>query len=419
MASGYLEDKIFCSVKEFDEFAHIVSELCGQAEDIDHVLHPETFSGGEFCPRFLTPIEDKTVYLFATPDQKINTQEMISRIWLASDAAMENGAKDIVLIAPDLPYSRQDRGPKTDEKLKGRPFSANGLAKNFHNWGINKILTHHMHAKRIYNIYGKIYGKDELAEYSKTEGITSEKIKEKEEDIGRHILYNLNPNPLLAHYLRFNSSLAKDNRKNFTGKDVVFVSPDAGAKHHIYDLQNYCFLPESSYCNCLKIRESANNPDDVTVELDEFSDNFNGLYGKTLIIADDIMDTGGTIKKTCKALMNTPEYGNPKDIILYFTHPVLAGRNHRQIQKKVTSIGPKEIITTNTHPYIEERRNPSWKKNSSILRIAYYTKDAIQRCIDTNLLPKDTYRYNSLEELKQVASLYDIKRDTNHFLERE
>ncbi|MCK5629924.1 MAG: ribose-phosphate pyrophosphokinase [Nanoarchaeota archaeon] len=417
MANDYLEDKVFCSIKEFDGFGHVVSELCGQYEDIDHVIHLEEFSGGEFCPKFQVPIKDKTVYLFATPDHKVNTQEMISRIWLVSDAAMENGAKDIVLIAPELPYSRQDRGPKEDKKFKGRPFSAKALAKNFHLWGIKKVLTHHMHTKRIYNIYGQVYGKDKLGEYSKREGITPDKIIDKEDQIGRRIIYNLNPNPLLAHYLRFNSSLVKDYGLDITGKDIVFISPDAGAKFNISNLQNYCFLPESSYCNCLKIRESPNNPDDVTVELDEFSDNFSGLENKTIIIADDIVDTGGTLKNTCIALKNTPEYGTPKDILIYFTHPVLAGTNNRQVQKKISSIKPKEIITTNTHPYIEERRNPAWKKNSSILRIAYYTKDVIQRCITNGLIPQDAYKYDSLEELKQVASLYDIKRDRNHFLE--
>jgi ribose-phosphate pyrophosphokinase len=417
MSEGYLDDKVFCSIKEFDEFGDVVAEFCGQGEDVDNVMEPRVFSAGDFCPKFKIPVKDKSVYFFATPYPKMMAQEMTARIGLVADAAKEDGAKEIFLIAPDLLYARQDKSPHHNKKLKGTPYSSKWLAKNFRLWGIDKILTFHLHSKDIYNIYGEVYGEEEIKECR--ERMSDFELEEKKEEIGRTVLYNINPNPVVAHYLRFNSSLARYDLLQDSGSRIVFISPDAGAKFHISNLQGFCFLPESSYCNCRKLRSSPNNPEDVKIELDTFSPNFDSLDGKIVIIADDMVDTGGTIIKTCKALMNTPEYGTPKDIILNFTHSVLKGSDYRYVQRGITSARPKEIITTNTHPYIEDRRNSAWKKNSSVLRLAYHIVDALRNCVEPGVSPKEFYQYASLEELKAVERLYDIKRDTKrHFLER-
>lgn len=421
MSEGYLEDKVFCSVTEYNEFGHKVAEFSRQNEDIDHVMDPKLFSSGEFCPKFKVPLSGKTVYISATPDLEIGPQAMTMRVCLAADAAKQNGAKEVVLIAPDLNYSRQDRSPRDDKKLKGQPFSAELQAKFFYSSGIDKILTVHLHSKKIYNIYGNIYGAQEIKAFNQNNDQSKEQIEAKKEDIGTSVVYNLNPNPIFAHYFKFNSSLTKEYGPDYDGKDIVFISPDLGARYHIFDLRRLCFFPESSYCNCKKIRGSANNPDDMTIELDEFSPNFDGLENKIIIIGDDMVDTGGTIKNTCLALMNNENngYGKPKGIILEFTHPVLAGKSYRLIQQRVGSIRPREIVTTNTHPYIEDRRNPGWKKYSSVLRLAYLISDAIRDCVEPGISPKEFYKYDSVEELMQVENLYDIKRSTLHFLERK
>jgi len=417
--SGYLEDKVFCSITEFNEFGHKVAEFSGQTEDIDHVMNPRIFSAGEFCPKFKIPLDGKTVYINATPDVEIGPQAMLMRICLAADAAKLKGAREVVLIAPNLFYSRQDRSPQEDKKLDGQPFSARLQSKMLYSSGIDKILTVHLHSKKIYNIYGEIYGAHEIKKFDQNHDKSEEALEAKKEELGRSVVYNLNPCPIFAHYLKFNSSIAKAYGIGYDGKDVVFISPDKGAKFHISNLQKLCFFPKSSYCNCKKIRKSANNPDDLKVELDEFSSNFDGLENKIIIIGDDMVDTGGTIKNTCNALMNGEGYGKPKGIILTFTHPVLAGTSYKMIQQRIGSIKPQEIVTSNTHPYIEDRRNPGWKKYSSVLRLAYYISDAIKNCVEPGISPKEFYQYDSLEELRDVEKLYDIKRSTLHFLEKK
>lgn len=428
MKDGDLDDKVFCSVTEYNEFGHKVGEFSGQNKDIDTIMRNITFTGGEFCPEFKVPIKDKTVYISATSSYDVGPQELHMRVCLAADAAKQNGAKEVVLIQPMLSYSRQDRGPKDDEKLKGQPYSSLVLARNFYMNGVDRILTMHLHSRDNYYPFAELYFKDELDKYiGQFEDTEPKEVKEKIDDkkveLGRRVVYNLNPNPIFAHYLRFSSSIARKNQKNkgWQGEDVVFISPDLGARYHILDLRNLTFLKNSSYCNCLKVRGEPNNPHDMTVELDTFSENFfdnGGLENKIIVIGDDMIDTGGTIEKTCIALKNGHDYGRPKAIILAFSHAVLAGKAYRNIQQKIGAIKPQEIITLNTLPYIETRRNPGWKKYSSVLRIAHYISDAIKNCIEPEVNPTDFYNYDSLEQLKDVSKLYDNKSSTMHFLNR-
>lgn len=443
MDSSYLEDKVFCSVTQFNEFGHKVAEFCGQKEDIDHVMKPQVFSSDEFCPHFDIPIYGKTVYISATPSENVNPQDMSMRISLTAAAAKENGAEKVVLLAPLLFYTRQDRGPREDAKFVGEPNSTLVQARNFKANGIDQILTVHLHSRTNYAAYGEAYFPDEIKKFTENKARSEQEIEEKKEDFGRQVLYNLNPNPIFAHYLRFRSSLMHecdkeapgkfyskirkyDGKKlpeklfrqieDYSGENIVFMSPDLGAKYHIYDLQGSCFLPDSQYCNFEKLRGSPNNPSDMTVELNQMSDNFNGLEDKIVIVADDMVDTGGTITNSLHALMNNNQYGKPEAVIMVFTHPVLAGQTIRSRQHNIGSVRPREIVTMNTLPYIEYRRNPGWKRNSSVLRLAAYMGDAISSCIEQQVPPQLVYNYDSLEDLMSVERLYDIKSSTMHFL---
>lgn len=390
-----MQERIFCSVTPANEFAQKVAQFSGVQDDIDSSFEPEVYSGGEFCPRFTVAVKGKDVYIIANPDAEITPQDMVMRICLTADAARENGARNVILIQMDLFYSRQDRAPTEDIKFQGQPYSVFLQAKLFHASGITKVLTVHLHSKKCYEAYGLAYfGKED-------------------EEAGRKVLFHLDPNPVLAHYLLFHSSLEiKDG-----GKNVVFIAPDEGATMNSDRLHALCFLPHAAVAYCKKIRISPNNPEDVDVELASASKNFSGIEGKSIIIADDIVDTGGTITKTMHGLLKKEHA--PKQLFLCFTHPVLAGKNWQQVQKKITSARPTEIITFNTHPAIETQRIPEWKKNSTVLRIAWWVSDVLVHCMEKGASLQEYYTVSSKEELdKKFSRLYDIKRSTMHFLEQ-
>lgn len=103
------------------------------ANDIAHYLHQETeisdllankcFANSEFCPRFISDENDlehighfldgKTVILVSSCSGEHSRNARAMRTFLVARAAKDNGAKQVVLVEPDLFYSAQDRGPLT------------------------------------------------------------------------------------------------------------------------------------------------------------------------------------------------------------------------------------------------------------------------------------------------------------------
>jgi|GEM_PF-2316405 len=452
-----LDDRVFCSVTPFNEFGHFAAKAAGCKIDPDHLMEPKIFTGSEFCPEFTVikdgrmvdrknldemtqgsvVVEGKTVYIIANPNHHLSAQETLGRILFTADAAKQNGADKVVLIQSDLGYGRQDRSPREDVKLKGQSYAALLQAKVFNAAGIDNVLTMHLHSNKIYHAFGQAYmagGGDTIADErllllkrlqrgdyssddqrSQYEGRVS-LIESQLEREGRKIVYNLDPNWVLAHYLLNRSSLDTSD----LGSKIVFIAPDKGAKVNIDRLKALMFLPNSSVAYCKKVRASPNDPNDVTVDLDGFSDNFTGIEGKYIIIADDIVDTGGTLTQCMKGLLRGYEGQVPAGIYLCFTHAVLASfeseNNFQKVQRRLGSVDPTEIVMFNTHPYIEDHRIPKWKERGTVLRIANLMADSVH-CVENGIFPQDYYKVESREQLDaRFGKLYDVKRSSMHFL---
>lgn len=452
-----LEDRVFCSVTSFNEFGHFAAKAAGCKIDPDHLMEPKIFTGSEFCPEFTvikdgrmvdrknleemkqgkSVVDGRTVYIIANPDHHLSAQETLGRILFTTDAAKQNGADKVVLIQSDLGYGRQDRSPREDVKLKGQSYAAYLQAKVFHAAGIDNVLTMHLHSNKIYHAFGQAYmrgtgdslanerlyllGKLERHDYdSESEKSEFESrislVESRLEKKGRKIVYNLDPNWVLAHYLLNRSSLDTSD----LGDKVVFIAPDKGAKVNIDRLRALMFLPNSSVAYCKKVRESPNDFNDVIVDLDGFSDNFTGIAGKYILIADDIVDTGGTLTQCMKGLLRGYDGQVPAGIYLCFTHAVLASfeseNNFQTVQRRLGSVDPTEIVMFNTHPYIEDHRIPKWKERGSVLRIANLMADAVH-CVEEGIPLSQYYKVRSREELDaKFGKLYDVKRSSMHFL---
>lgn len=410
-----------------NQFARTLAGFCGVQSRIDDlVFNPRKFTGGEYCPVAVPEsIEGKRVYLVASPNPDKGTpQDLAYRILIAADALKRNGAKEVWLIAPDLHYSRQDRGPHDREeeekakkegkehKMKGQAFTAMVQAKHFKAAGISRIVPIHTHSERLFKIYGGVWlGIDEYDErWNDRE--EEEKMIEK----GKEVLMPLDPAPLVAHYLLNESLMAKDLKPD--GSNLVWLYPDKGSIPFIQAVKHYTFLSNSWDIFCDKIRTEPNDESKVDIDIPHWPEGLT-LTDKFVQVCDDGSETGGTIVKTAaglrriKYLRKEENIGEPKALSVYLTHAWLNGPFNEMTQKKLAGIkGMQEIVVGNTWTNIDDGRVAKFKEISTVLRFAQFYAHAIH-CFENEIPLNEYFSFKNREELdRKVGKLYAIKRSS-------
>ena len=91
------------------------------------------------------------------------------------------------------------------------------------------------------------------------------------------------------------------------------------------------------------------------------------VKGKTCILVDDIIDSGGTIVNAAKALKNR----GAKEVYVYITHGVLSGEAVNKIKKSVI----KNLVITDT---IDNINRVKGAKNIEVLSISGLMGEAIK-----------------------------------------
>jgi ribose-phosphate pyrophosphokinase len=92
------------------------------------------------------------------------------------------------------------------------------------------------------------------------------------------------------------------------------------------------------------------------------------VEGKTCIIVDDIIDSGGTIVNAANALIER----GAKEVFVYITHGVLSGEAIKKIQKSII----KNLVITDT---IDNDEKVKKAKNIEVLPISNLIGEAIKR----------------------------------------
>lgn len=113
--------------------------------DIPTILFEENFfADGEYCIDILTSVRGQRVFIL----KSLDTPSEIFNLFIVCDALRRASAKEIVLVSPYLPYSRQDR------KAKPRhPISAKVLADTLQSVGVTRVITVDLHAMQIVGFY--------------------------------------------------------------------------------------------------------------------------------------------------------------------------------------------------------------------------------------------------------------------------
>ena len=104
------------------------------------------------------------------------------------------------------------------------------------------------------------------------------------------------------------------------------------------------------------------------------------VKGKTCIIVDDIIDSGGTIVNASSALLER----GAKEVHVYVTHAVLSGKAIERITKSKI----KRLVITDT---IDNSNKIKVAKNIEILTISHLVGEAIRR-ISNSTSVSDLFR---------------------------
>lgn len=235
------------------------------------------FSCGETYLELGEEVKGNTVYIYQTSFEK--PDEIIMETILMVNAAKEGKAKKVILISPYLLYARQDK--KTSSK-RIEPISSKVLARLYKASGVDKILTFHIHSRKALSFYN---------------------------------IEILN--------LKLFNSFAREIKKEIKEKsDFVVVAPDEGALENAQKLAE--FLGVSNVCFFEKKRE---DPKKKTNKISS-SRFFGNVRNKNVILADDMVDTGGTIVHIKEKLNDL----GAKKVMLVFVHAVFSGEGRSRIE---------------------------------------------------------------------------------------
>ena len=108
-------------------------------------IHSEKFSDGELFVRFEESVRGQTVFLIAKIDMPY---EHFFEMLMTVDAARRSSAREVVLIVPYLPHSRQERrdGQRTS-------ISSRMVADIIQLMGADRIITLDLHTNAIEGFY--------------------------------------------------------------------------------------------------------------------------------------------------------------------------------------------------------------------------------------------------------------------------
>jgi len=286
------------------------------AEHLDIDLLPTTaytFANGELYVRFGESVRGADCFVLQSHAAPIN--ESIMEQLIMVDAMKRASVKAITVIMPCYGYARQDK------KHKGRePISARLMADLFKTAGADRIMSVDLHTSQIQGFF---------------DGPVD----------------HLWAMPLLAQYVR--TRVASDN--------LTIVSPDAGRVRLADQWSDYLGAPLA----IIHKRRDPSVPNQVKVH-----ELVGEVKGRTCVLVDDMIDTGGTIVQAAEALFEN----GAKDVIVASTHGLLSGPAVDRLRES----GISEVVVTDTLPISEDKQF----EKLTVLSIAPLIARAVREVFD-------------------------------------
>jgi len=251
--------------------------------------HLSRFSDGEIWFQIKDNVRGADVFVVQPTGPPVN--ENLMELLIMLDAFKRSSASRITAVVPYYGYARQDRKDKPRV-----PISAKLVADLLSAAGTDRVLTMDLHASQIQGFF----------------------------DIPVDHLFAA---PVIMDYV---SKLQLPN--------LTVVSPDAGG---VERARAYAKRLEATLAIVDKRRDVPNVAEVHRVVGD--------VEGRTALIVDDIVDTGGTLAKVAHAIKEA----GAKEVLASSSHAVLSGRSIERIEE--SPLG--QLIVTDSIPLTPERRS--------------------------------------------------------------
>ena len=272
------------------------------------------FSDGEIYIEINENIRGNSIFIIQSISSPANDNLM--ELLLCIDALKRSSAKNITAVIPYFGYARQDRKvvPRTS-------ISAKLVSNLITNAGADRIVTVDLHAGQIQGFF----------------------------DIP---VDNLFATPIFARHIK----------KRIKGKNIICVAPDVGGTERARALGKILNVG-------LAIVDKRRPKPGQSQVMNVIGD----VKGKTCIIVDDIIDSGGTIVNAVDALKKS----GANEVYVFITHAVLSGEAVNKIKKSKV----KKLVITDTIDNAQKIKN---NNKIEVLSIASLMSEAIKRIANSN-----------------------------------
>ena len=252
----------------------LAKAICSQLDLELGQLEVGKFSDGETSVNMKESVRGCDVFIVQSTNTPVNDNLM--ELLLIIDACKRASAGRITAVVPYFGYARQDRKAHSRD-----PISAKLVADILQTAGANRVLTMDLHSSQVQGFF----------------------------NIPVDNLFGM---PVLARYFK----------KNGVPDNLTIVSPDMGSVVRSRAMASKFNAPMAIID---KRRPQANVMEVMNVIGD--------VKGRTCLMIDDMIDTGGTICQGAQALV---EHG-AKEVIACCTHAVLSGPAIERLQKSALS----------------------------------------------------------------------------------
>jgi len=244
-------------------------------------------------------VENKIVLLVQTSTVSSCGDRLYKHFWELFemiDAAKENGARKVIVIMPYNSYARSDKIPGDKKFIPGMNISARLLVRLMIESGMDGFIGFDFHSDRFRTFF---------------------------------------PDNIACHQISTRSLLIQELKKRNL-ENAILLPGDEGAKSRANIFGEELGLLTGT------VEKKRIPGEEPRVEIKDCD-----TEGKTVIITDDEISTGGTMN----AIMKEAQEMGAKDFILVAAHGLFAGKAIDNFQKNKAL---KEIIVTDTIPIRKE-----------------------------------------------------------------
>ncbi|HEY5506183.1 MAG TPA: ribose-phosphate pyrophosphokinase [Coriobacteriia bacterium] len=268
------------------------------------------FANGEIYVRYLESVRGADIFLVQSITAPVN--DALMELLIMTDAARRASARSITAVITHYGYARQDKKSAARE-----PITAKLVADLITIAGVDRVITMDLHQGQIQGFFNTPVN-------------------------------HLTALPIIASYFE---DMHLDN--------LCVVSPDVG---RVKVCKKLADMLGASLAIMHKGRPEHN--------VAEITHVIGDVTGKTCIVADDMIDTAGSITAGAKALMDK----GAKAVYVAATHGIFSPPAFERIESSPIV----ECVVTNTLPVPEEHRNGKLR----VLSVAPLFAHAIQNVYD-------------------------------------